>query len=422
MITAPPSLTLDCPADTSTNSTGVATASDGCSTVTIGYSDAATNNCGGTKVIARTWTATDACGNSASAVQMIAVRDTTPPSIIVQSNRVVQATEAWTFDEPVASDTCGSVTVTVLNTSTNQVEANGTVAIRTWQATDACGNSSFCQQTVTVQGAVGPLALAIVAGPQSQTAVLGSPVTLTVTTTGTGQLTYQWVFNGNEIAGATDSALSFDTIQFTNAGLYSVIVGNSSGQASSATAVLDVVPGLSAHLTGSQLRLDWAGPWILQSAEVVTGPYTDVVGATSPYYVDVRLAPQKFFRLRSPDFELTTSINAGKQVVLNVAGVPGVNFVLQATCDLLNWVNLQTNTAPCTYIDLEAAGKPMRFYRAIALPLPPAALIIKPMKPKMVPHLAPSQTLSALSPRMRRNSLALGSDDSGKPKDSATQS
>src|SRR5579859_559956 len=74
-ITAPPSLVLECPADTTTNNTGVATAQDGCSAVAISYSDAVTNNCGGTKVIARTWRATDACGNSATAIQTITVHE-----------------------------------------------------------------------------------------------------------------------------------------------------------------------------------------------------------------------------------------------------------------------------------------------------------------------------------------------------------
>ena len=61
------------PGDTRTNVTGVATAQDDCGKVTVSYSDAVTNGCGGTKVIARTWTATDLCGNSTSAVQTITV-------------------------------------------------------------------------------------------------------------------------------------------------------------------------------------------------------------------------------------------------------------------------------------------------------------------------------------------------------------
>src|SRR5207247_7705623 len=76
-ITCPPDVVLECPnTDTRTNVTGVATAQDACSAVTISYSDVTTNNCAGTKVIARTWTATDRCGNSTSCVQTITLSDT----------------------------------------------------------------------------------------------------------------------------------------------------------------------------------------------------------------------------------------------------------------------------------------------------------------------------------------------------------
>src|SRR5437667_12023972 len=57
-ITCPPDMVLECPANTSTNVTGMATAQDGCGLVTIGYSDMVTKNCGGTKIIRRTMTAT----------------------------------------------------------------------------------------------------------------------------------------------------------------------------------------------------------------------------------------------------------------------------------------------------------------------------------------------------------------------------
>src|SRR5262249_5464739 len=86
-ITAPPNLVLECPATTTTNVTGVATAQDGCSAVaSISYSDVVSNACGNTKLIARTWTAVDACGNSASALQTITVRDTTAPVLILPAN------------------------------------------------------------------------------------------------------------------------------------------------------------------------------------------------------------------------------------------------------------------------------------------------------------------------------------------------
>ncbi len=48
--------------------------------------------------------------------------------------------------------------------------------------------------------------------------------------------------------------------------------------------------------SGNQMQLTWANG-ILQSASQAAGPYTDVVGATSPYTVTFS-APQQFFRVR----------------------------------------------------------------------------------------------------------------------------
>ncbi len=151
-IACPPDRLLECPADTSTNACGVATAQDTCSAVTIRYSDVTTIICGGAKVIARTWTATDACGNSASCVQTVTLRDTTPPSIVCPPSRTVVAGDTWNFDAPLASDTCSSVSVLTLSTVTN-----ASVATRTWAAVDACGNSNTCQQSITISSAPAPL-------------------------------------------------------------------------------------------------------------------------------------------------------------------------------------------------------------------------------------------------------------------------
>jgi hypothetical protein len=61
-------------------------------------------------------------------------------------------------------------------------------------------------------------------------------------------------------------------------------------------------PKLTATLSGVNVMLTWPGDsYTLQSASVVTGPYTDV-GASptaSPYSYDTTTNPQQFFRLRN---------------------------------------------------------------------------------------------------------------------------
>src|SRR5207244_8560511 len=80
-ITCPGSVTLNCPADTRTNATGVATATDTCSGVSISFSDVTNSSCGGTYTILRTWTATDACTNRAMCVQIGRAQGTNRPNI-----------------------------------------------------------------------------------------------------------------------------------------------------------------------------------------------------------------------------------------------------------------------------------------------------------------------------------------------------
>jgi hypothetical protein len=164
-ISCPPDMVLECPADTRTNATGVASAEDACSQVTLGYSDTVSNSCSASYVITRTWTATDACGNSASCVQTITVQDTTPPTLAVEPYRTMLAGQAWSFDEPAATDSCGAVTLRVLNTVTNMTGPDSFVAACTWQAVDACGNSATCRQTITVLPAPPPVLELLRLGP-----------------------------------------------------------------------------------------------------------------------------------------------------------------------------------------------------------------------------------------------------------------
>ncbi|MBN2505732.1 MAG: hypothetical protein JXQ71_03450, partial [Verrucomicrobia bacterium] len=77
----PPDVILECPADTRPAATGMATATDSCGPVGIRHSDAVQTLCGGAKVITRTWTAADECGNSVSQVQGITLEDRTPPEV-----------------------------------------------------------------------------------------------------------------------------------------------------------------------------------------------------------------------------------------------------------------------------------------------------------------------------------------------------
>jgi hypothetical protein len=55
------------------------------------------------------------------------------------------------------------------------------------------------------------------------------------------------------------------------------------------------------HITiiGGDVRLDWTGVGILQSADSVTGPWTDVIGASNPY-LTVAGGQGMFYRIMKP--------------------------------------------------------------------------------------------------------------------------
>jgi len=66
--------------------------------------------------------------------------------------------------------------------------------------------------------------------------------TLSVAAWGTGPLTYQWLDNGVAIANATNQTLTLSDIQFTNAGLYSVVVSSPLGGVTNTPAQVVVNP------------------------------------------------------------------------------------------------------------------------------------------------------------------------------------
>ena len=50
-----------------------------------------------------------------------------------------------------------------------------------------------------------------------------------------------------------------------------------------------------------------------------------------------------------------------------VAGDSGTQYVVQASTNLVDWVAVQTNTAPFTFVDTDAGKYSQRFYRTMSL-------------------------------------------------------
>jgi uncharacterized repeat protein (TIGR01451 family) len=81
----------------------------------------------------------------------------------------------------------------------------------------------------------------IVTQPLDQTVTFGHPATFGVVATGTAPLRYQWRKDAAAIFGATNADYSISSVQYSNAGTYSVVVSNAVGFAISSNALLAVV-------------------------------------------------------------------------------------------------------------------------------------------------------------------------------------
>jgi hypothetical protein len=77
--------------------------------------------------------------------------------------------------------------------------------------------------------------------PASQGAFVGDDVLFTAAANMTA--TYQWRFNGTNLAGATSTSLALTNVQFTSAGPYTIVASNATfGAITSAPAILTVSP------------------------------------------------------------------------------------------------------------------------------------------------------------------------------------
>jgi hypothetical protein len=155
-ITAPPNASYQCASEVPVANPSQATASDNCGTPTVTVSE--TNNGGAGSIaspliITRTYKATDAATNMASASQTITVIDNTPPLISCPANITVNAISGTCAGPasftPTATDNCSVPTVVPDHLSGSSFPVGTTTVHVT--ATDATGNSSTCSFTVTVK-------------------------------------------------------------------------------------------------------------------------------------------------------------------------------------------------------------------------------------------------------------------------------
>jgi hypothetical protein len=48
--------------------------------------------------------------------------------------------------------------------------------------------------------------------------------------------------------------------------------------------------------------------------------------------------------------------------------LPGLNYAIEASTNLVDWMPIATNTSPFTFVDGDATNFPARYYRSVYLP------------------------------------------------------
>ena len=157
----------NCQIDSTTNSIGIPTNIDDACTNTpiVTYIDNTTtlSGCNSTGTFTRIWTVTDACGNGFTQNQVVTVLDTLAPvfTIAQPADTTVQCSgipAPPVIGTEIVAEKCGvSISIVLNETTQNATCLNTYELIRTWTATDDCGNQQIVTQTINVEDTTGPI-------------------------------------------------------------------------------------------------------------------------------------------------------------------------------------------------------------------------------------------------------------------------
>ncbi len=137
------------------------TATDACSgPVTITFEEYTVgNDCTNGQQINRDWTATDACGNQSTVTTSVTLEGDTeaPVFTFVPETPDVNCGNIPEFEEPIATDDCGNVTITFVEyQSPGTICDDGYSLKRDWTAVDNCGNATTVTTAIWVNADVAP--------------------------------------------------------------------------------------------------------------------------------------------------------------------------------------------------------------------------------------------------------------------------
>ncbi|MEN8886709.1 MAG: gliding motility-associated C-terminal domain-containing protein, partial [Winogradskyella sp.] len=115
-------------------------------------------DCTNASVFTRMWSLTDDCDNTTTLIQTITVVDTTAPTFneALPLDTTLECDEIPDGNSLTANDNCGDATVTLEEAITEGSCENEYTLVRTWSATDICGNTTTHTQTINVIDTTAP--------------------------------------------------------------------------------------------------------------------------------------------------------------------------------------------------------------------------------------------------------------------------
>ena len=205
-------------------------------------------------------------------------------------------------------------------TETNNPNISGSSTAQSMASSAAALASNQKQALTVVVNVSGILPFAVSSAlstsvPTNYNLVAGQTVTLNATVSGgfdSSASTYKWQFNSVDLPAVDTATLTLENMNTNQSGAYTVTVSNGGATAISSPATLTVYPTAAARLAGVP--------------------------------------------------------SSGKQFNLTVSGVPGYQYVVEASTNMVNWIPIQTNASPFLFIDLDAGKFKQRFYRSIYVP------------------------------------------------------
>jgi len=215
--------------------------------------------------------ATNAYGSTLSAARTLSVTPSAPSISTQPANQTVLVGSQATFSVSATGSSSlsyqWSKNSVAINGATNATYTLAAVAMADagsyiCTVTNSVGSTRSSSATLTVNPVVAP---SITTQPISTTVTVGNGVTFSAVVSGTAPLSYQWRKDGATILGATSGTVNLPNVQPTDAGSYTVEVGNAAGNTTSnaASLTVNVSAAISTQPISQTINAGTTATWII---------------------------------------------------------------------------------------------------------------------------------------------------------------